>query len=50
MSDDYTPGMIDHDARMVFDGAMRDLLDRGIDARQALAALRRIAKDGNGWS
>ena len=48
--DTYTPEMIDHDARMLFDQTMSDLTARGIDAADALAALRRIAKDGNGWS
>lgn len=46
---EYDAGMIDHDARMLFDQLMSDLTSRGIDARDALAAVRRIAKDGNGW-
>lgn len=50
MSDlQYDASMIDHDARMLFDQLMQDLTARGIDARDALAAVRRIAKDGNGW-
>lgn len=47
---DYTPAMIDHDARMLFDQIMSDLTARGIESKDALAALRRIAKDGNGWA
>lgn len=46
----YDAGMIDHDARMLFDTLMRDLMERGIDCADALAAIRRIAKDGNGWT
>lgn len=46
----YSTVMVDHDARAVFDEAMSALIARGIDATEALAALRRIARDGNGWS
>lgn len=47
---EWTPGMIDHDARMMFDILMSDLTHRGIDEGEALAAVRRIARDGNGWA
>lgn len=46
----YDDGMVDHDARMLFDELMRDLITRGIDTTVALATVRRIARDGNGWS
>lgn len=45
----WDAGMIEHDARMLFDQMMSDLIARGVEASDALAAVRRIARDGNGW-
>lgn len=42
--------MSDHDARQLFDQLMSDLIARGMSAPDALAAVRRIARDGNGWA
>lgn len=41
--------VIDHQAGLAFDQAMRDLLQQGISTERALAAMRRIASAGNGW-
>lgn len=48
--DTLSPEALEHDARMLFDALIRDLIDRDIEAAAALAIVRRIARDGNGWS
>ena len=50
MTAGWDAGMVEHDARMLFDQLMDDLTGRGIDAADALATVRRIARDGNGWA
>lgn len=48
--DPLSPEAIEHDARMLFDAMMRDLMARDVEAADALALIRRVARDGNGWS
>lgn len=46
----FSPSEVEHDARMRFDELMHELVERyALDARAALALVRRIARDGNGW-
>lgn len=47
--DDLTPEQIEHDARMMFDDFMRELDRLNLTNQQALALVRKIARDGNGW-
>lgn len=46
---DQEKSSIDHDARMLFDQLMSNMIARGAEAPDVLAALRRISRDGNGW-
>ena len=46
----YDASMLDHDTRLLFDILIRDLTDRGAEVHEALAAVRRVAADGNGWT
>ena len=47
---DYSEAEVDHDARLIFDGAMSALIGRGVDPAHALESLRRVAIDSNGWA
>lgn len=44
-----TDSMIEHQAGLVFDEAMRTMLSYNISTADALAALRKVASEGNGW-
>lgn len=42
---------LDHDARILFDQLMQDLVARHVcHPTEVIAVMRRIAKDGNGWA